>query len=66
MKIKAKKRARELRQSCKNAEHCGDCCREAMETCHDLCGYDNESLSTLDVKVIEAYLRSFKGYKDDI
>ena len=63
---KLDKKARELKRNCKEAEVCGGCDKETREACNDLCEYSDETLCDLDTKTIATYLRSFKGYSDDI
>ena len=61
--MNAKKKARDLKQQCKNANKCGDCNEEAMEICDDLCSWDNKTLCDLDDSTIADYLKHFKGYE---
>lgn len=63
---KLDKKARELKRNCKESEKCGGCDKETREACNDLCEYSNDRLCDLDNKTIVTYLRSFRGYSDDI
>lgn len=64
--MKLDRKARELKRNCKETEKCGGCDKETREVCYDLCEYSDERLCDLDTKTIVTYLRSFKGYSDDI